>query len=112
MAYFSNSSEGAKFYDNCAECLVGDGYCPIAAVQLLYNYPAVGNEIATKILAELVGDDGTCQMLATWPGLRRKGLLPEVQASSKASDALPNYDPVGKQQEKNRARLTDGSTTI
>ena len=70
MAYFSNSSDGAKFYDQCAECLVGDGYCPIAAVQLLYNYPAVGNEIATKILADLVLADGTCQMLTAWPGLR------------------------------------------
>ena len=38
----------------------------------------------------------------------REGLLPQVQASSKAQTALTDDDHAGKQREKNGARLTDG----
>ena len=37
----------------------------------------------------------------------REGLLPEVQAPSKASEALTYDDNAGKQREKNGERLTD-----
>ena len=60
MAYFSNGSEGMCFDDQCAKCHFGRSPCPIAKVQQLYNYDACNNEVATKILDELVKNDGTC----------------------------------------------------
>lgn len=62
MAYFSNSSEGDCFYEQCAICKYGAEPCPIAFIQMEYNYSACNNEIATKILSSLVEDDGTCTM--------------------------------------------------
>ena len=63
MAYFSNGTEGMAFDDQCAKCKFGDLACPIALVQIHYNYGAVGNEVATQILNHLVKNDGTCMML-------------------------------------------------
>lgn len=62
MAYFSNSSEGEVFDLQCSQCKYGNDACPIAAVQMAYNYEAVNNEVATKILNALVKNDGTCMM--------------------------------------------------
>lgn len=62
MAYFSNGSEGMCFDDQCSDCKYGEMPCPIALVQQFYNYDAVGNEVATKILDNLVRQDGTCVM--------------------------------------------------
>lgn len=62
MAYFSNSSEGDGFYEQCARCKYGELPCPIALVQIEYNYDACNNEVATKILNTLVKNDGTCAM--------------------------------------------------
>ena len=67
MAYFSNGSEGMVFDDQCAKCKYGDKPCPIAFVQMEYNYDQIkssnaGNETARKILNQLVDDDGTCSM--------------------------------------------------
>lgn len=62
MAYFANGSEGECFDDQCARCKYGELPCPIAAVQMVYNYDAVGNKTATEILEALVRDDGTCEM--------------------------------------------------
>ena len=66
MAYFSNSTEGMNFYEQCNQCKYGDKACPIAFVQLEYNYDACKNEVATKILNNLVANDGTCKMLDTF----------------------------------------------
>lgn len=62
MAYFSNGSEGEVFDNQCGRCKFGSKPCPIALVQGIYNYDAVNNEVATKILHELVYDDGECQV--------------------------------------------------
>ena len=62
MAYFSNGSEGMCFDDQCQRCKYGQAPCPIALVQISYNYDAVNNEVATKILDALVKGDGTCVM--------------------------------------------------
>lgn len=62
MAYFSNGSEGMVFDEQCALCRYGNDPCPIFAVQLNYNYDACNNEIATKILNDLITNDGTCYM--------------------------------------------------
>ena len=62
MAYFSNGTEGMVFDEQCAKCKYGQHPCPIALVQILYNYDACNNEIATKILNTLVDDGGNCSM--------------------------------------------------
>jgi hypothetical protein len=62
MAYFSNGSEGECFAEQCMRCKYGDKPCPIFMVQSEYNYKACNNEIASKILNELVKQDGTCTM--------------------------------------------------
>lgn len=66
MAYFSNGSEGMVFDDQCGKCKYGLHPCPIAAVQMNYNYDAVNNQVATNILNGLVKDDGTCNMWETF----------------------------------------------
>ena len=62
MAYFSNSSEGMVFDDECSGCRYGEEPCPIAAVQSFYNYKACNNKVARAILDELVKNEGTCTM--------------------------------------------------
>jgi hypothetical protein len=51
-----------SFDNQCSRCKFGLKPCPIAWVQTTYNYDAVNNETATKILNDLVKDDGTCQV--------------------------------------------------
>ncbi len=62
MAYFSNGSEGECFDEQCGLCKYGQKSCPIAFVQMDFNYDACNNEIARKILDHLVRQDGTCAM--------------------------------------------------
>jgi hypothetical protein len=66
MAYFSNSTDGMKFDEQCNKCKYGEHPCPIAYVQMTYNYDAANNEVATKILNNLVDNNGKCQMLKTF----------------------------------------------
>lgn len=62
MAYFSNGSEGTVFDDQCAKCKFGRKPCPIAWVQIDFNYTQLNDTTGTarKILNNLVKDDGTC----------------------------------------------------
>lgn len=62
MAYFSNSTEGEIFEQQCSKCKYGEAECPIQLAQLSYNYDAVGNETATGILNILVNENGVCMM--------------------------------------------------
>lgn len=62
MAYFSNSSEGYCFDEQCSRCRYGDMPCPIAWVQMDNNYEACNNPVARNILDHLVKQDGTCTM--------------------------------------------------
>lgn len=62
MAYFSNGTEGMVFDYQCSLCKYGDKSCPIAFVQLEYNYDACNNEVARKILDTLVANNGECSM--------------------------------------------------
>jgi len=59
MAYFSNGSEGAVFENDCAGCLFGEDACPIAFVQINWNYEAARseNKVAGEILNHLVRQD-------------------------------------------------------
>ena len=62
MAYFSNSSDGYSFDEQCCACVFGEEGCPIWFVQMIYNYDACNIPVAREILDELVKDDGTCMM--------------------------------------------------
>jgi hypothetical protein len=66
MAYFSNGTEGMVFDDQCGRCKYGEHPCPIALVQINYNYDAANNKVASDILNSLVKDDGTCEMYETF----------------------------------------------
>ena len=67
MAYFSNSSDGSLFNEQCSRCRYGDRYCPIESAQSRWNYEACNNHVASAILDELVKQDGTCAMFALEP---------------------------------------------
>ena len=64
MAYFSNSSEGSVLDEQCLECFMDiEEPCPIAYVQMNWNYKQIGNDMAREILNELVEDgSGDCRM--------------------------------------------------
>ena len=62
MAYFSNSSEGMCFDEQCLICKYGEDPCPIAFVQMEYNYKACNNKVARNILDYLVKNTGECAM--------------------------------------------------
>ena len=61
-AYFSNGTEGMVFDYQCSLCKYGEEACPIMYVQSAYNYDACNNEVAKKILNDLVADNGECAM--------------------------------------------------
>jgi len=67
MAYFSNSTEGDVFDEQCGRCKYGEKPCPIAFVQTFYNYEACNNKTASAILDNLVKNDGTCAMFEMDP---------------------------------------------
>ena len=100
MAYFPNATAGEAFDRQCGRCRYGDQPCPIAAVHLLYNYDAVGNETATDILQMLVWDNGECQMFKLEPNhfapdTASQPCSPAVRPSSSARpspSAAPNED--------------------
>lgn len=68
MAYFSNGSEGMCFEDQCAKCKWGKKPCPIALVQLEFNYDQHKDTsgTASKIMDLLVKEDGTCSLWKTF----------------------------------------------
>ena len=73
MAYFSNSTEGAIFDEQCSRCVFGERDCPIALVQMLFNYDQVGNKTAEEIMNNLVDERGVCQMRDKFKELRTDG---------------------------------------
>ena len=62
MAYFSNGTEGSVFDEQCMRCRYGEEPCPIASMQMEFNYEACNIPVARKILDWLVKDNGTCTM--------------------------------------------------
>ena len=64
MAYFSNGTEGMVFDEQCLDCLHIDPDigCPIALVQLNFNYDQVGNKKLEEAMDCLIDKDGKCQM--------------------------------------------------
>ena len=73
MAYFSNGTEGEVFDNECAECILGEKPCPIAGVQMEYNYDACNNKTARAILNSLVKQDKSGQYI----GCQMKPFLDE-----------------------------------
>lgn len=64
MAYFANGSDPASdtFDNQCENCPLGEEPCPIAGIQMNYNYDQCGNKIATEIMLKLVNQNGICSM--------------------------------------------------
>ena len=66
MAYYSNSSEGDLFDEQCSECIHADPevMCPIALVQMEYNYDQLkeGQEKLKAVMEILVDQKKGCQM--------------------------------------------------
>ena len=65
MAYFPNGTAGDILIEQCDNCLHGMNdsvLCPIANVQIFFNYDQIDNEHLSKCLSALVRDDGVCLM--------------------------------------------------
>jgi hypothetical protein len=78
MAYFSNGTEGSVFEYQCSICKYGEEPCPIALVQMEFNYEACNNPTARKILDSLVEDNGGCAMYKQF----KKDLSLDLQVKS------------------------------
>jgi hypothetical protein len=83
MAYFSNSSEGWFFDEQCAECIHVDetAMCPVAHVQMMYNYDqcADGQEKLRQVMTILVSDSTGCQVKPLIDKLRHgRKAIPDV----------------------------------
>jgi hypothetical protein len=83
MAYFSNGSEGDCFYEQCMKCKYGQYPCPIAFLQMEFNYDQLKDTTGTarKMLDALVRQDGTCTMFETFKADLRtdnKPMFPEL----------------------------------
>jgi len=62
MAYFPNGTAGMVFDEECSTCKYGQEPCPIALVQIQYNYDTCQNPKLKELLDCLVKQDGTCEM--------------------------------------------------
>ena len=62
MAYFPNGTAGEVFDEQCCRCKHGQKFCPVYFVQSTFNYDAINNEVATKILNYLVKGNGRCEV--------------------------------------------------
>lgn len=51
--------------EQCCRCPYGEKPCPIALIQVIYNYDQLnkGNEQLKEAMNALVDEDGQCQML-------------------------------------------------
>ena len=89
MAYFSNSTEGMVLDSQCDECIHEDpeAGCPVAFIQMNYNYIQVGNTNLEQILLALVDKNGCCQMKPHIDRLRRP--VPVDRVSEKQIRLMP-----------------------
>ena len=76
MAYFPNGCAGEILDNQCADCPLGDGPCPVALVQMTFNYDQVadGQEKLREAMSYLVDDKGICEV--------RKQILENVTRTS------------------------------
>jgi len=73
MAYFANSTEGAILDAQCDQCLHTnpDIGCPIALVQMTFNYSQCDNEELKEAMNMLIDKDGRCNMRPLITGVKR-----------------------------------------
>ena len=89
MAYFSNSSEGSVLDEQCIECFLSHEIpCPVAWVQMNWNYKQIGNDMAREILNELVTEDGDCKMKTTLDEQINPGLVERVLREREGQQSL------------------------
>ncbi len=60
--YFANSTEGDVLQQQCDDCVLGQGMCPVMCVQGLHNYSQIGNKDLRSAMSMLVDDKGVCQV--------------------------------------------------
>lgn len=58
MAYFANGSEGLVFDYECSNCFAEDKNCPVATIQLTFNYDQCDNENLRHAMNMLVTQKG------------------------------------------------------
>jgi hypothetical protein len=70
MAYFPNGTAGEILDNQCCDCLHEDEWlwCPVYAVQFLFNYDQVGKgqEKLRQAINMLVSEDGICKVRAAF----------------------------------------------
>ena len=95
MAYFPNSTAGDVLDQQCENCPLGYGWndpkqgklfdderppkpCPVALVQLEYNYRQLdkGNELLRQAMTILIDDKGICQTRKLLVECRREEATP------------------------------------
>ena len=89
MAYFPNGSSGEVLDAQCANCPLGAGWndpsqqqlfederpmrpCPVALVQLMYNYDQIGVEKLRNAMTILINDSGICQVRQQLAEIRKE----------------------------------------
>lgn len=70
MAYFANGTEGLGLEEQCHNCIHGinaEILCPVASVQLMYNYSQLdeGNKDLREAMNLLIDEQGSCLMRQT-----------------------------------------------
>ncbi len=94
MAYFSNSDAGLCFAEQCSRCKYGEDCCPVALIQMQYNYSQFQNADVKQILDWLVKNDGTCTVFE----------LMEKDLAIKDDSQLSLFDEVFGKEEKDGSR--------
>ena len=56
MAVISNSDEDFLSLEDCAQCVFGDEFCPVAYLQVMFNYDQLKNEKVKEMLDILLPD--------------------------------------------------------
>ena len=69
MGYFPNSTAGDYLEQQCERCPLGNEWCPVHGIQMLYNYDQLnkGNEQLREAMNLLIDADGNCQILPRLP---------------------------------------------
>ena len=96
MAYFSNSTDGAILDGQCDECIHEDpeAGCPVALVQMLFNYDQCGIGKLESCLNMLVNVDGICLMKPVIEKYYTKKPLKEAETSTHDTKyAAPDWVP-------------------
>ena len=98
MAYFPNGTAGMILDSQCGECIHEDpdAGCPIAMVQMEYNYEQIGNDNLEKCMNALVSEEGVCLMKLAIEKYYTKKPLENVEVSTYGTKYIaPEWKPKG-----------------